>query len=169
MELKWTDIDFERKVVRVEPEKGSNPRVLRVSDKLIDMLNSLRRKDIKIFGGRQKMRNFQTLLFTARKKASAKLQNPRLRQITFHSIRHWKGTMEYHKTRDIMHVKNILGHKSINNTMLYINLEQALFSQASEEFHVKVAHNLEEVCKLLEVGFEYVTDVDGFKVFRKRK
>ncbi|MGA2524059.1 MAG: hypothetical protein ABSF65_07905 [Candidatus Bathyarchaeia archaeon] len=27
--------------------------------------------------------------------------------------------MEYQKTRDILHVKEILGHKSLNNTMLY--------------------------------------------------
>jgi hypothetical protein len=31
------------------------------------------------------------------------------------------------------------------------------------------ATTLEEACKLLEVGFEYVTDMDGYKLFRKRK
>ncbi len=39
----------------------------------------------------------------------------------------------------------------------------------SEEFHVKVAETLDEACKLVEVGFEYVTDMDGNKLFRKRK
>jgi len=35
----------------------------------------------------------------------------------------------------------------------------------------KVVHNTEESCKLVEVGFEYVTGeyVDGGKIFRKRK
>lgn len=28
---------------------------------------------------------------------------------------------------------------------------------------------LDEACKLLEVGFEYVTDMQGKKLFRKRK
>ena len=32
-----------------------------------------------------------------------------------------------------------------------------------------VAQNLEDACKLLEVGFEYVTEIDGARVFRKRK
>jgi hypothetical protein len=36
-------------------------------------------------------------------------------------------------------------------------------------FHVKVAQSLDEACKLLEVGFEYVTDMNGTKLFRKRK
>jgi len=38
-----------------------------------------------------------------------------------------------------------------------------------DEFHVKVPQSLDEACKLLEVGFEYVTDMNGAKLFRKRK
>jgi hypothetical protein len=44
-----------------------------------------------------------------------------------------------------------------------------MFNDANDEFHVKVAESLQEACKLLEVGFEYVTDMDGKKLFRKRK
>jgi hypothetical protein len=33
----------------------------------------------------------------------------------------------------------------------------------------KAAKTLEEAAKLIEAGFEYVTDVDGVKLFRKRK
>jgi len=68
-----------------------------------------------------------------------------------------------------MHVKQTLRHKSIESTMIYINIEQAIFNETDEEFHVKVAGTLDEACKLLEVGFEYVTDMDGKKLFRKRK
>jgi hypothetical protein len=32
-----------------------------------------------------------------------------------------------------------------------------------------VAENLEEAKKLLEAGFDYVTEVEGRKLFRKRK
>jgi hypothetical protein len=28
---------------------------------------------------------------------------------------------------------------------------------------------LKEACELLEAGFEYVTEIDGAKIFRKRK
>ncbi len=38
-----------------------------------------------------------------------------------------------------------------------------------DESYVKVAQSLDEACKLLEVGFEYVTDMNGAKLFRKRK
>jgi len=90
-------------------------------------------------------------------------------KITFITLRHWKGTMEYHKTKDILHVKNILGHKAIKSTMIYINLESALFQAKSDEFTVRVARTLDEACQLLEVGFDYVTDMEGAKLFRRRK
>jgi hypothetical protein len=32
-----------------------------------------------------------------------------------------------------------------------------------------VAHDLEEACKLVEAGFEYVMEMEGAKIFRKRK
>lgn len=33
----------------------------------------------------------------------------------------------------------------------------------------KVAETVEEVCELVEAGFEHVTDIDQKKIFRKRK
>jgi integrase len=92
-----------------------------------------------------------------------------LKQITFHTLRHWKATIEYHKTHDQKHVQMLLGHKSILSTDRYITIEQAIFNDVNDEFHVKTAANIEEACRLLEVGFEYVTDMEGKKLFRKRK
>lgn len=63
--------------------------------------------------------------------------------------------MEYHKTHDVCHVKKSLGHKRLRSTEIYINLEQAVFTEQNDEFHVKAVSNLEEACKLLEIGFEY--------------
>ena len=48
-------------------------------------------------------------------------------------------------------------------------LEQALFKEKTDEFHVKVAKNSEEIKTLLETGFEYVCSKDGLMFFRKRK
>ncbi|MEM1589913.1 MAG: hypothetical protein QW175_05800 [Candidatus Bathyarchaeia archaeon] len=87
----------------------------------------------------------------------------------FHTLRHWKGTMEYHKTKDIIHVQRLLGHKNIQNTLVYITIENALFQNTNDDFHVRTAKMVEEACRLFEVGFEYVTEIDGVKIFRKRK
>lgn len=67
-----------------------------------------------------------------------------------------------------------MGHKSIESTLIYIQLEEALY-QESDEFTVGVAERVDEAVKLTEVGFEYVTDMaddnskSTVKIFRKRK
>jgi len=161
--LKWADIDFQQRSVRITPEKGSNPRILPISIKLARMLEEMPKNADTVFGVTSDLirRNFGK----QRKRIAAKLKNPRIKQITFHTFRHWKGTMEYHKTRDILHVKEVLGHKSLNNTMLYTQL----ISFNDDEFTAAVAHSEEEACKFVEAGFTFVCDFGANKIFKKRK
>ena len=161
--LKWTDIDVENPSVRVTPEKGSNPRLLKISAKLTSMLNALPKDSQTIFPPNADImrKSFQR----QRKQIAFKLQNPRLMQISFHTLRHYKATMEYHKTKDILHVMQILGHKNINNTLIYTQL----VNFKDDDYTAKVAHSEQEVCQLIEAGFEYVCDYNGNKIFRKRK
>jgi hypothetical protein len=79
-----------------------------------------------------------------------------------------KGTMLYHKTKDIYHVMQALRHKNIKNTLLYIQLEEALF-QDEQDYISKVAKSQKEICSLIEAGFDYVTEFEGAKIFRKPK
>jgi integrase len=166
--LRWIDLDVEQKTLRVQAEKNSNPRIFRISDKLIAMLNRLPRKSERIFPSSP--RSLETWFRVARNRIALKLGNPRLREIRFHTIRHWRATMLYHQTKDILHVKEFLGHRSLDSTLTYINIERAIFGcPDSSEFHVKVAQTPEEIKALLEVGFEYVCEKDGLLFFRKRK
>jgi len=41
--------------------------------------------------------------------------------------------------------------------------------EANDQFTVKVANTMEEAIKLMEVGFEYHAEIEGNKLFRKRK
>jgi hypothetical protein len=61
-----------------------------------------------------------------------------------------------------------LGHWKIENTLLYMQLEEALF-QGVVDYVLRVAKTGAEICKLVEDGFEFVCDFQGHKVFRKRK
>ncbi len=162
-DLEWTDFDFENCVVRITPEKGGNPRQLKISGKLISILRLLPRNTSKPFSG--SLRHFARTFRRQRKKAAYKLQNQRISKITFHTLRHWKATMEYHKTKDILHVKQLLGHRNIQNTMKYTQL----VNFESDQYTCRVAENLEEARDLIEAGFEYVTEVDGKNLFRKPK
>jgi len=58
---------------------------------------------------------------------------------------------------------------NIQNTLIYVHLENALFRADNDEFHVKVAKAPEEIKQLLEAGFEYICEKDGLLYFRKRR
>jgi integrase len=165
LRLKWTDIDFKNgAIILNQPEKYGKPRVFKISSKLLAMLNLLPKESEFIFG-RQNPRNYSRLFRKYRNRMAWKLQNPRLKQISFHTFRHWKATMEYHKTKDILYVMELLGHRDIKTTLIYTQLIQF----ESDEYHSAVAKTVEEARSLIEAGFEYICDMDGIKLFRKRK
>jgi len=72
--------------------------------------------------------------------------------------------MEYHRTKDILYVKQVLGHKRIENTLIYVQLAEELFKDQIE-YVSKVAKTEGEACTLMEAGFEFVCDFNGNKIF----
>jgi integrase len=161
--LQWTDFDFENRIVNITPEKGSEPRQLKISIQLVAMLNSLPQDKAKPFACSP--RHFTRTFRLQRTKIATKLKNERIKKIHFHTLRHWKATMEYAKTKDILHVMKMLGHRNIQNTLLYTQL----ISFENDEFHSATAKTVQDAQKLVEAGFEYVCDFGDTKLFRKRK
>ena len=94
-----------------------------------------------------------------------KLQNPRLKEITVHTFRHWKATTEYAKTKDLLHVMKLLGHKDIKTILIYTQL----IPFESDEFHSATAKTIDKAGQLAEAGFEYVCTYNDVLLFRKRK
>ena len=170
LSLTWQSLNAEARTLTLnKPEKNSLPRIFKISPKLIVMLQSMPKKSDRIFGQVHSKTPIISLA-RQRRKIAKKLANPRIAKIHFHLIRHWVGTMEYHKTHDLVHVQRLLGHRSILNTMMYINLEQAIF-EASDEYIVKRPKTAQEEDKLIGVGFEYVRfdSKENTPVYRKRK
>jgi len=171
--LKWTDIDEPKRAIRInDPEKGSNSRTVQVTPKTLAMLNALPKRSIYIFspvGSEQppKIRSLQSIFARQRNKLAVRLQNPRLKQIHFHTFRHWKATMEYAKTRDILHVKQLLGHKRLENTEVYTHL----IDFATDDYTVRRPKTSKEEDELIEAGFEYVRydEKEQSPIYRKRK
>jgi hypothetical protein len=58
----------------------------------------------------------------------------------------------------------LLGHKSVKNTLVYTHFVDF----GGDDFVCKVAKSVDEAT-LVEGGFDYVTDIEGMKLFRKRK
>jgi integrase len=163
--LKWIDVNTENNTISINnPEKGSRSRTVKVSAKTIAMINTVSKKYGEyIF--KPRVQAIYDSFSRKRNRLAETLQNPRLKQIHFHTFRHWKATMEYHRTQNIVYVKHILGHKRLENTEIYTHL----IDFENEEYHSATAKNLEEAKQLIESGFEYITDMEGIKLFRKRK
>jgi hypothetical protein len=73
--------------------------------------------------------------------------------------------MEYHKTKDILHVMQLLGHKDIRNTLVYTHL----VNLQNDEWVCRVATSKEERVSLIESGFTFVAKEGDQWYFRKRK
>jgi hypothetical protein len=59
--------------------------------------------------------------------------------------------------------------QKLDTTLLYIQVERALFREMMDEFTVRIAQKPEKIKQLLEVGFEYICEKDDLMFFRKRK
>ena len=110
--------------------------------------------------------NLERTFRKQRKRTAFKLQNPKLLQIHFHILRHWKATVEYAKTKDILYVQKLLGHRNLKTTLRYTQL---LALPQNEEYICKAAKTIEEATQLIEAGFQYVTEIDDAELFRKLK
>jgi integrase len=146
---------------------------LPLSAKAIEMVSRLPRtnrnpiRKNKIFANADDMRSS---FFLQKRRISERQSSPKLMLIHFHTFRNWKATTEQHKTKDPWHVKMILGHKSIKSTETYIHLEEMMHNgEENDKFTVKVVDSMDEAVKLMKVGFEFNAEVEGHKLFRKKK
>jgi integrase/predicted RNA-binding Zn-ribbon protein involved in translation (DUF1610 family) len=168
--IEWINIDSEKNTITLNhPEKHSNSRMWKVTPQLIAQLNALPKTSVKVFG-ESRMDTLKTAFLRLRKKQAKKMQNPRLLSIGFHTLRHWKATTLYHRTKDPLYVRDFLGHKSMKNTEKYVNIERKMFADyGNDEWTVKVTSKQEEATIYLEQGFEWVGVKDNLIFLRKRK
>ena len=147
LRLEW--IDLKDNILSINhPVKGHLPGKYELTPRLVAMLNALPRKDKRVFP----MTYACALdsLKNLRKGAAAKFQNPVLLSISFKSYRHWGGSMLAHVTNgNVLIIKRMLRHKSIQNTMKYIHTIE--FKE--EDFEETVATTPEEIRQLGKAGW----------------
>jgi integrase len=71
------------------------------------MVSNLPKDKEHLFSNADDMRSS---FFMQRRRAAKKLGDPAIPKVHFHSFRHWKATYEYHRTKDLIHVQDMLGH-----------------------------------------------------------
>ena len=162
LKLRW--IDLSGNIITInDPVKRHNPRKLKISNKLIAMLNALPHTSERIFP--TKYDSIYSSFTHVRKRVASIAQNPRINSISFNTFRHWGATMTFHYTKNLLLVQKLLGHKSIKNTVKYTHLVQF----TDDEFDVATATNVEEAKDLAATGFDYFTTMNSIQIFRKPK
>jgi len=53
--------------------------------------------------------------------------------------------------------------------VLYVQLAEALFEDMPDEFTSRVTKSVKGARALIEAGFNFVLEMDGVKIFKKRK
>ena len=166
--LRVKDVDLEQRLVYPTTAKHGAPRRLKISISLKTMLQKhidkkkLTPKD-NLFKGNAE--NYSKYYRQMRNNLAEKLCKPELATIRLYDLRHYFATMLYARTRDILFVKQQMGHKKIETTLIYTQL----LNLNDDEWTCKTASNVKESTQLIEAGFEYVTEQDDLKLFRKRK
>ena len=168
-QLEWTNIDFQRRLTSITPEKGGNPRTLPVSERLIEVLRSQKRNGDRVFNAT--LSSISSNYYQQRLKIAKKTGNPRLLKIGLHDFRHWKLTQIAHEFNGNAHyIQYFAGHKDLNTQQSYVHLAEQYYGRSvSPEFVVELAKNVEEAKKLIVVGFEFVHEHQGIMIYRKRK
>jgi integrase len=169
--LRLSDVDLEHGIIHPNTAKHGSGRVLKVKTTTLNLLSSylskqkiLKQQD-KIFGGWSRARAYYGKYFRYhRNELAEKLSDPSIKSVKLYSLRHGFATKLYNQTRNILLVKQQLGHRRIETTLTYTQL-----INADEEYVCEIASTIQEFTKLLEGGFEYVTDFEGKKILRRRK
>jgi integrase len=166
--LTLNDVDLEKNLLSIVTAKHGSPRVLKLKENALAMFKSYAKS--RSFGLNDKLFPSAGVICNTygrlRTSLAKKLDDVELHKIRLYDLRHYYATMLYHRTKDILLVKEKLGHRNINNTLVYTHL---VSFNDSDEFYSATARTVQEAAKLIEQGFDFVTDVDGVKLFRKRK
>lgn len=159
------DIDLDRGVLTVQGFKGHLGRVFKLSNETLAMLKQYINRYYADYPFSESIW-ISKMWIKYKNRVAEKLGDPSIKTIRLYDLRHYYATMLYYRTKDILLVKQQLDHKKIETTMIYTQL--VCFDE-EEQFYSATAQTVSEARRLVEQGFEYVTDVDGVKIFKKRK
>jgi integrase len=166
--LKVNDIDLEHRAVNPITAKKGNPRTLKISQQLTASINewiiknNLNLND-RLFKGDAD--DYGKYYRAMRNKLAKDLKDPSIHTIRLYDFRHYFCSKQLNDTKDPYFVMVQMGHKKLETTQKYMHL----MNLNDDEWTCKTASTVEQVTQLVEAGFQYVTDMDGLKIFKKRK
>ena len=154
--IEWSDIDTERHTIAINhPEKGSNPRVNRVSKECIELLNSMRRRKDSNYVFAPNPNAYGQSFYCQRRRIADINGKQLFLKIHFHTFRHVRGTLDTRNGVPLMEVKERLGHRYLANTEKYIHWKNEYYHTEDDKFYSTSASTDEEADKLIENGWKW--------------
>jgi integrase len=104
-----------------------------------------------------------------RNRVADNLKEPDLKNIPLKNLRNYSGARLYLSlpVRDPIQVMRHLRHKKLETTMHYIRA--IVLDPDDEEYMSRTATTIKEDQELIDAGYQYVTEREGIKLYRKRK
>ena len=124
--LKLSDIDFERKTIHIRQSKYKKDRIVPLADYMsIGLKKYLQAEHPHVWlfngkepDGRYSVRGLSWVMRESLKKA------PICKEVTLHSLRHSYATHLLEEGLNIVTLKELLGHAHITTTMIYLHVAQ---------------------------------------------
>ena len=170
IEVSWLrvrDIDLESGQIYPRTAKHGAARTLKLKPSTLASLKAYITKEELGQNDRlfHSLKQIKSNWCRTRNRVVRKLGEPELRTIRLYDLRHYFATTTYRRTKDIVYVQRLLGHKNIQNTLRYLGVVDL----TQEEYIVKAASSVKESTELIEQGFEYVATQEGKLIYRKPK
>mgnify|MGYP001016236431 CR=1 FL=1 len=124
--LKISDIDFERKTIHIRQSKYKKDRIVPLSDYMAQGLKKYLEAEnphIWLFNGKEpdgrySIKGLSWIMRESLKKSSIK------KEVNLHCLRHSYATHLLEQGVDIVTLKNLLGHAEVTTTMIYLHIAQ---------------------------------------------
>lgn len=119
LSLKWSNIDFNKNTIELLHTKSGKKRIIPLAKSLNKILQNLKKKTISeyVFVNPATGKRYVDI----KKSFNHAVKLSGLKKFRFHDLRHTFATRLIEKGVDIVVVKELLGHASINTTMIYVH------------------------------------------------
>jgi site-specific recombinase XerD len=134
--LKISDIDFERKTIHIRQSKYKKDRIVPLSDLIANGLRkylNVEKPHVWLFNGKEpdgrySVKGLSWVMREALKKTNIS------KSVNLHSLRHSYATHLLEQGVNIVTVKELLGHAHITTTMIYLHVAQCDVQKAHSPF-----------------------------------
>ena len=169
IELTWLtmqDIDLSTGIVSITGAKHTVGREGKLITKALELLKIyITTKNLKqtsrIYDG--KSSNLSANYRHYRNRIAKKYSKPELKQIQLYDFRRFKASKEYHIHRNLLYVKEVLGHKDTRSTERYISL----YSEQNITWIPVVDETDEEIKQAIQKDCILVCQANGKTYFKK--